>query len=51
MLNVLGLLCDIRPLHDKREWGPDLMMHHIKDLNVEIENKNRLEQVFIYVVL
>ena len=39
VLNVVGLLCDIRPLHDRREWGPDLTIHHAKDLNVKIKKR------------
>lgn len=39
VLNVVGLLCDIRPLHDRREWGPDLVIHHAKDLNVKIKKR------------
>jgi hypothetical protein len=38
VLNVVGLLCDIRPLYDRREWGPDLVIHYVKDLNVKIKN-------------
>ena len=39
VLNVVELLCDIRPLHDRREWGPDLVIHHAKDLNVKIKKR------------
>ena len=39
VLNVVGLLCDIRPLHDRREWGPNLVIHHVKDLNVKIKKR------------
>jgi len=38
VLNIVGLLCDIRPLYDRREWGPDLVIHYVKDLNVKIKN-------------
>ncbi len=36
VLNVVGLLCDIRPLHDRREWGPDLVIRHVSEFNVKI---------------
>jgi hypothetical protein len=35
ILNVIGLLCDIRSLRDKREWGNDLVIHYVTDLNEE----------------
>ena len=35
VLNVLALLCDITRLHDRREWRPDLVIHHNRDLNVK----------------
>ena len=37
VLNVVGLLCDIQPLHDKREWGADLVVLYDKDFNVKIK--------------
>ena len=37
VLNVVGFFYDIRPLHNRREWGPDLVIHHVKDLNVKIK--------------
>lgn len=51
VLNVVGLLYDIRPLHDRREWGLNLVIHHVKDLNVKIRKTIRLRQVFIDIVL
>ena len=39
VLNVVGLLCDIRPLHDRREWGTDLVVHYESDLNVKIKKR------------
>ena len=32
MMNVVGLLCDIRLLHDRRNWGKDLMIHYATNL-------------------
>ena len=49
VLNVLSLLCNIRELHNRREWGPDLMIHHDRDLRVKIK-KNQLRHVFVDVV-
>jgi hypothetical protein len=34
VMNVVGLLCDIRPLHDGLDWGKDLVIHYAIDLNV-----------------
>lgn len=34
VFNVVGLLCNIRPLHDMREWGLDLVVHHVRTFNV-----------------
>ena len=39
VLNVVGLLCDIRPLHDRREWGADVVVHYENDLNVKIKKR------------
>lgn len=43
VLNVVGLLCDIRALHDRREWGPDLVVHYEKDLNVKIKKRSNCD--------
>lgn len=34
VLNIIGLFCDIQTLHNRREWGPYLMVHYERDLNV-----------------
>ena len=39
VLNVVGLLCNIISLHDRREWGPNLVIHHNSDFNVKIKKK------------
>lgn len=39
VLNVVGLLCDIRPLHDRREWGLDLVVHYDQDHKVKIKKR------------
>jgi hypothetical protein len=39
VLNVVGLLCDIRPLHDRRDWGADLVVHYDSDFNVKIKKR------------
>lgn len=39
VLNVLGLLYDIRELHNRREWGADLVIYYDRDLNVKIKKE------------
>ena len=39
VLNVVGLLCDIRPLHDRREWGADLVVHYAQEHKVKIKKR------------
>lgn len=39
VLNVVGLLCDIRPLHDRQEWGADLLVHYDQDHKVKIKKR------------
>ena len=38
-LNVVGLLCDIRPLHNRREWGADLVVHYAQKYKVKIKKR------------
>ncbi len=39
VLNVVGVLCDIRPLHDRHEWGLDLVVHYDQDHKVKIKKR------------
>jgi len=39
ILNVVGLLCDIRPLHDRREWGADVAIYYAQDQKVKIKKR------------
>jgi hypothetical protein len=39
ILNVIGLLCDIRPLHDRREWGVDVAIYYAQDQKVKIKKR------------
>lgn len=36
-MNVVGLVCDIRGLRDRREWGADLVVLYERDFNVKIK--------------
>jgi hypothetical protein len=44
VLNVVGLLCDLRPLHDRRDWGKDLVIHYAYDLNVKIKKRTNCDK-------
>ena len=39
VLNVVGLLVDIRPLHDRGDWGKDLPVHYDHDQRVKIKKR------------
>ena len=39
VLNVVGLLCDIKPLYDRREWGADLVVHYAQEHKVKIKKR------------
>ena len=39
VLNVVELLCDIRPLHDRQEWGADLVVQYAQEHKVKIKKR------------
>jgi hypothetical protein len=45
VMNVVGLLCDIRPLHDRRDWEKDLVIHYATDLNVKIKKRTNCDKL------
>jgi hypothetical protein len=47
VLNVVGLLCDLRPLHDRRDWGKDLVIHYVYDLNVKIKKRTNCDKFLL----
>ena len=44
VMNVVGFLCDIRPLHDRQDWGKDLVIHYATDLNVKIKKQTNCDK-------
>jgi hypothetical protein len=39
VLNIIGLFCNIRTLHIRQEYEPDIVVHYERDLNVRIKKK------------
>jgi hypothetical protein len=39
VLNVVGLLCDIRPMHDRNNWGPSNVVQLDHDHKVKIKKR------------
>ena len=45
VMNVVGLLCDIRPLYDRRNWGKDLVILYAIDLNIKIKKRTNCDKL------